>query len=51
MIEKAKKELEQAFKFLSAIPVSGDAVEIMATAKEKLRKAYSLLERKEEKDG
>lgn len=36
------EELKQAYAFLSAIPVSGDHVEIMAAAREHLRKAFRL---------
>ena len=50
-MEEVRKELEQAFKFISLIPVYGDSVELLATAKEMLRKAYSLLEREEKKHG
>jgi len=39
-----QKELDAAFKILSAMPVIGDNVEMMATAKEHLRKAYKLAE-------
>ena len=37
-----QKELDRAFACLSAIPVSGDGVEIMAAAREHLRKALKL---------
>ena len=37
-----QKELDRAFACLSAIPVSGDGVEIMAAAREHLRKAFKL---------
>lgn len=42
---KVQEYLDQAFKYISAIPVSGDHVEIMARARELLRMAYA-----EEKD-
>ena len=35
------KELDSIFKTISAIPVSGDSVEIMAAAKNKLRRVYA----------
>lgn len=37
-----QKEINEAFKLTSAIPVSGDAVEIMAAARAHLRSAYNL---------
>lgn len=37
-----QKELDQAFKLVSGIPVKGEAVELMFAAKEHLRKAFSL---------
>lgn len=49
-----QKELDQAFALVSAIPVSGDGVELMAAAREHLRKAFKLAEpekEKESKDG
>ena len=39
-----QKQIDQAFKFLSAIPVSGDGVELMAAVREHLRKAFKLAE-------
>lgn len=35
-----QKELNEAFTALSGIPVAGDGVELMAAAKEHLRRAY-----------
>lgn len=47
-----QKELDRAFRLLSSIPVAGDGVEMMAAAKERLRKAYQLAGGKQEdKDG
>lgn len=40
--------LDQAFRALSAIPVSGDSVELMAMARESLRTAYRLAGGEEE---
>ena len=37
-----QKEIDRAFACLSAVPVSGDGVEIMAAAREHLRKAFKL---------
>ncbi len=43
-----QKALDQAFRVLSAIPVSGDNVELMAMARESLRTAYHLAGGEEE---
>lgn len=50
---EAQKELDRAFRLLSGIAVSGDGVELMAAARESLRKAYQLSgpEKEEESDG
>lgn len=45
------EELKQAYAFLSAIPVSGDHVEIMAAAREHLREAFKLAEKGEDNGG
>lgn len=37
-----QETLDKAFQALSAIPVAGDSVELMASAKESLRAAYRL---------
>lgn len=37
-----QEELIRAFSLISAIPVSGDGVDIMAAARERLRKAYRM---------
>ena len=39
-----KNELTQAFAFISAIRVSHDDVDIMAMAREHMRKAFALIE-------
>lgn len=36
------KEIDEAFKLLSAIHVAGDAVDVMAGVREHLRHAYKL---------
>lgn len=41
-MNEIQKRLDKAFSLISAIPVSGDAVEIMAMAREHLRSAYNL---------
>lgn len=51
-----QKEINQAFKLVSAVPVSGDRVDVMAAARESLRRAYQLAappddEEKEDTDG
>lgn len=38
----AQKELDGALRILSAIPVSGDSVDFMAAAKQRLRRAFEL---------
>ncbi len=40
-MDELLKELEVAYRMLSNIPVSGDAVDMMATARAKLRKVYA----------
>ena len=37
-----QKEIDQAFKLLSSIPVNGDAVDVAAAAREHLRTAYKI---------
>lgn len=47
-----QKEINQAYKFASAVPVNGDAVDIMAAVRNHLRTAYKLAaEPEESKDG
>lgn len=43
-----QRELDRAFTLLAAIPVSGDGVELMAGARERLRAAYRLAGETEE---
>lgn len=47
-MNELQKVLDRAFKALSAIPVCGDSVELMAMARESLRTAYRLAGGKEE---
>ena len=49
-MDEVKKELDEAFRMLCGIAVSGDGVELMAAAKEHLRRAYALA-KGEGKDG
>lgn len=51
MDETINKELEDALKILSMIMLSGDAVDCMAAAKSKIRKAVSMLDKEEKTDG
>lgn len=43
MDEKLKNHLDAAYLWLSKIPVSGDAVDAMAMARQELRAAFKLL--------
>lgn len=43
-----QESIIQAFEYIKAIPVTGDAVELMAAAKDALRRAYKLAEDKPE---
>ena len=43
-----QKELDRAFRLLAAIPVAGDSVELMASARESLRRAYRLAGQEQE---
>lgn len=41
-MKELRKELDQAYSLISSIPVNGDGVDIMAAAREHLRKAYRM---------
>lgn len=41
-MNELQKELYEAYAALAAIPVSGDHIEVMAAAREHLRRAYKL---------
>ncbi len=41
-MNEAQKRIDEAFSYISSIPVAGDNVELMAAAKESLRAAYKL---------
>lgn len=45
-----QQELDQAYRLLSTLPVSGDAVEVVASVRMRLRKAYELAAAKEKED-
>ena len=51
MTEGINKELEDALKILGMIMLSGDAVDCMAAAKNKIRKVVSMLEKEVKTDG
>lgn len=40
-------ELDTAYKLISSVPVCGDAIDVIAEARARLRKAYTELENKE----
>ena len=42
-----KEDLEETFRLVSAIPVSGEAVDVMAVVRADLKAAYKLLEEQE----
>ena len=48
MNEKLKKEIDTAFGLISTLLVKEDAVDVVATAKAALRRAYALLSDSEE---
>ena len=50
-MSELQKELEAVWKLLAAIPVQGDAVDILAAARGGLRRAYKMAEEEEEKEG
>lgn len=50
-MNEIQKQLDKAFTLISAIPVSGDVVDIMAMAREHLRSAYNLAGEGDHEDG
>lgn len=42
------KELDEAYRVISSIPVTGDSVDAMAVVRAKLRKVYAELKNKSE---
>lgn len=50
-MEEIKKELTEAFAILAMLNVSGDAVDLMAAVRAKLKRAIKLTEPKEDTDG
>ena len=51
MNETIKKELDDALTILGMIMLSGDAVDCMAAAKNKIRKVVSILDKEVKTDG
>ena len=51
MNEDINQELNDALKILGMIMLSGDAVDCMAAAKNKIRKVVSMLEKEVKTDG
>lgn len=51
MNENIKKELDDALQMLGMIMLSGDAVDCMAAAKSKIRRAVSMLDKEVKTDG
>lgn len=51
MNEEINKELNDALKILGMIMLSGDAVDCMAAAKNKIRKVISMIEKEVKTDG
>lgn len=47
-MNEVQKTINEAFEYVQAIPVTGDSVELMAAAKDALRRAYALAEDKPE---
>ena len=51
-MNKIQETLNDAYKMLSIIQVSGEAVDVMAAVRSKLKEAYKLADdNKEEEDG
>ena len=50
-MDDIKKELEDALKIMGMIMLSGDAVDCMAAAKNKIRKVISMIEKEVKTDG
>lgn len=45
------EKLNRAYQFLSAIPVSGDSVDLMAAARQEIKTVYAELKRSEADGG
>lgn len=46
-MDEIKKELNHAYKMLAALPVSGDAVDVIAAVRACIRDVYKKLEKAE----
>ncbi len=46
-----QKEINEAFQCVSIVQAAGDAVDLIASARAHLRRAFELAAAKEEKDG
>lgn len=49
-MDKLTVKLDRVFKLVSAIPVSGDMVEVMSAIRSELRNAYAIAEQYEKED-
>lgn len=49
-MEKLKNHLDKAFQYISKLPVSGDAVDLMALVRVELRSAWKEVEKLAEGD-
>lgn len=45
-----KTHLDEAFKLISSLSVSGDAVDVVAAARNQLRAAYALIQKQEKEE-
>lgn len=50
-MEATKQHLDKAYAALAKIPVSGEAVDLMAFVRQELRAAYQLASEEEKTDG
>ena len=50
-MEAIKQHLDSAYAALAKIPVSGEAVDLMAFARQEMRTAYKLANEEEKTDG
>ena len=50
-MNETMKKLDEAFKLLSTISVAGDAVDVMAVVRSKLRAVYNDLDKLNEQEG
>ena len=50
-MKELMEEIDSAYKILSSLQVSGDAIDVIAAVRSKLRKAYKMAEAMEVKDG